>query len=200
MDTDFLSRFFTPNGGIDVFALSLAAANNRKHEGEDTFEGLDQTLAHSVSSSRECNDAMPSFEVRYQTRGLYDIIHLLVYCSDFVGDMVTIENTVLCLLKDLGWDPELPRVGAVVHMSGSNEFVNAMTYCVTRQRLPHHGVRLSRDNVEAQEALDHLLKQCTHAVEFTSRRMATQCTTHQSHFSTLAYAHGLSYLKFVLNE
>ncbi|MNE95524.1 hypothetical protein D3C80_1936210 [compost metagenome] len=114
--------------------------------------------------------------------------------------MVTIENTVLALLRDLGWDPDLPRVGAVIHMSGSPEFVNAMTYVVTRQRLPHHGVRLSRDNVEAQEALDHLLKQCTHAVEFTSRRMALQCLTHQSHFSTLAYAHGLSYLKFVLNE
>ena len=200
MNTDPLSRFFLPNGGIDVFALSAQYAKNRKHRGEDNFEGLDQTLLNSVSSSRECNDAMPSYEVRYQTRGLYDIIHLLVYCSDFVGDMVTIENTVLSLLKDLGWDPELPRVGVVVHMSGSTEFVNAMTYCVTKQRLPHHGVRLSRDNVEAQEALDHLLKQCTHAVEFTSRRMATQNFTQQSHFATLAYAHGLSYLKFVLNE
>lgn len=186
MNTDSLAsirRYFLADGSIDVFALSVKAAEKER--------------AGRIGVS---NVAMPSFEVRHQTRGLYDVIHLLVYCSDFVGDMVTIENTVLALLKDLGWDPELPRVGAEVHMSGSTEFVNAMTYCVTKQRLPHHGVRLSKDNVEAQEALDHLLKQCTHAVEFTSRRMATQGFSQQSHFATMAWSHGLSYLKFVLNE
>ena len=171
--------FLRADGSIDVFALAQKASGIHK---------------------RECGQALPSFDVRFQTRGLYDVIHLLVYCSDFVGDMVSIENTVLTLLKDLGWDPELPRVGVEVYISGNTEFVNAMTYCVTRQRLPHHGVRLSKDNAEAQEALDHLLKQCTHAVEFTSRRMATQCFTQQSHFYNLAYAHGLSYLKFVLSE
>jgi hypothetical protein len=167
-----------PTGGIDVFAQAIMATTGRS----------------------ERNDALPSVNVKLETRGLYDVVHLLVYCSDFVGDMVSIENTVLTLLKDLGWDPELPRVGAVLHISGSTEFVNAMTYCVTKQRLPHHGVRLSKDNAEAQESIDHLLKQCTHAVEFTSRRMATQNFTQQSHFATLAWSHGLSYLKFILNE
>lgn len=171
--------FILANGKIDLFALAQRAVR---------------------VGERENSQALPSYDVRFQTRGLYDVIHLLVYCSDFVGDMVSIEHTVLTLIKDLGWDPELPRVGVEVHISGSTEFVNAMTYCVTRQRLPHHGVRLSKDNVEAQEALDHLLKQCTHAVEFTSRRMATQCFSQQSHFSSLAYSHGLSYLKFVLTE
>lgn len=171
--------FVRADGSIDLFAVAQKASGIGK---------------------RICREAIPSFEVRHQTRGLYDVVHLLVYCPDFVGDMVIIENTVVALLKDFGWDPELPRVGAVVHMAGGDGFVNAMTYIIARLRLPHHSVWLSKDNGEAQEALDHELKQCTHAVEFTSRRMATQCYSQQSHFGELAYNHGLSYLKFVLNE
>lgn len=176
------SEFLLPDGSIDIFSLSKKA--------QKLFAG----------NRVRFTAALPSEAVLFQTRGLYDVVHLLAYCADFVGDMVTIERTVITLLTDLGWDPQLPRVGVVLNISGCDAFITAMSQCAINHRIPCHGIRLSKDNGLAHEQLDHLLKQCTHAVEFTSRRVATQCFTQQSHFYSMAYAHGLSYLKFVLTE
>lgn len=139
-------------------------------------------------------------EVQKRTQGMYDVVRLMVYCPDFIGDMQTINQTVTLLLQNLGWDPDQPRVGAVVHYSGSDEFIKAMTYSLLRQRLPYYSLTLPRHNDRALEVLDHGLKQCTHAVEFVSRRAAKGEYVTQSQFNTLAHAAGLSYLKFVLSE
>ena len=139
-------------------------------------------------------------EVLKRTQGMYDVVRLMVYCPDFIGDMQTINQTVLLLLQNLGWDPDQPRVGAVVHYTGSDEFIKAMTYSLLRQRLPYYSLTLPRHNDRALEVLDHGLRQCTHAVEFVSRRAAKGEYVTQSQFNTLAYASGLSYLKFVLSE
>lgn len=177
---------------------------------DEAMAAVDNQSYFTPNRMRECHDSgyvrrsthgvMASPEVLKRTQGMFDIIHLMVYCPDFIGDMNTINQTVGLLLQNLGWDPEEPRVGAVVHYSGSDEFIKAMTYSLLRQRLPYYSLTLPRDNDRALETLDHGVKQCSHAVEFISRRSARGEYVTQSQFSTLAYAAGLSYLKFVLAE
>lgn len=143
-------------------------------------------------------EPMPSSDVRHCTQGMYNVVHLMVYVPRFTGEMIFIENTVLRLLEDLGWDPEEPRVGAAVHFLGDPAFVNAMTAVIQRRRLPFSSVRLPRDPELAMEALDHAFKHVTHAVEFQSRHHAVLDDKMQSVFAQTAWTHGVSYLKFAL--
>jgi hypothetical protein len=143
-------------------------------------------------------EPQPSSDVRHCTQGMYSIVHLMVYCPRFTGEMIYIENTVLRLLEDLGWDPEEPRVGAAVHFLGDPAFLNAMTAVIQRHRLPFSSVRLPRDPELAFEALDHAFKHVTHAVEFTRRDAFATPDKLTSTFAQTAWAHGVSYLNFAL--
>jgi len=143
-------------------------------------------------------EPMPSSDVRHCTQGMYSVVHLMVYCPVFRGEMIYIENTVLKLLEDLGWDPEEPRVGAALHVMGDPEFINAMTSLIHRRRIPFSSVRLPRDPDLAFEALDHAFKQVTHAVEFTARDNFNNPSALASTFAQTAWTHGVSYLKFAL--
>lgn len=142
--------------------------------------------------------AISSDEVRRQTQGMYDVIHLMVYCPQFTGEMTYIENTILLLLMDLGWDLTEPRCGAVVFFMGDPEFVKAMSHVIVRRRLPHSSIQLPRDNEIAMEAMDHAIKGCTHAVEFCSRALMSRPMYPESVFSQMAWAAGVSYRKFAL--
>lgn len=162
---------------------------------------------HSMTFTREgeCSSSitrggepMPSSDVRHCTQGMYSVVHLMVYCPVFRGEMIYIENTVLKLLEDLGWDPEEPRVGAALHVMGDPEFINAMTSLIHRRRIPFSSVRLPRDPDLAFEALDHAFKQVTHAVEFTARDNFNNPSALASTFAQTAWTHGVSYLKFAL--
>lgn len=151
-----------------------------------------------ASSITRGGEPMPSSDVRHCTQGMYSVVHLMVYCPVFRGEMIYIENTVLKLLEDLGWDPEEPRVGAALHVMGDPEFINAMTSLIHRRRIPFSSVRLPRDPDLAFEALDHAFKQVTHAVEFTARDNFTNPSALASTFAQTAWTHGVSYLKFAL--
>lgn len=173
---------------------------------EEAMLGIDRQDYFTPAMAREnvvwgrAKSVIGSPEVLKRTQGMFDVVHLMVYCPDFIGDMNTINQTVLLLLQNLGWDPEDPRIGAVVHYTGSDEFIKVMTHSLIRHRIPYYSLTLPRHNDRALEAMDHGLKQCTHAVEFVSRRAAKGEYTTQSQFNVLAYAAGLSYLKFVLSE
>lgn len=143
-------------------------------------------------------EPQPSSDVRHCTQGMYSVVHLMVYCPVFRGEMTFIENTVLRLLEDLGWDPEEPRVGAALHILGDPEFLNAMTSIIHRRRIPFSSVRLPRDPELALEALDHAFKNVTHAVEFTARDGFSNQSCVTSTFAQTAWTHGVSYLKFAL--
>lgn len=143
-------------------------------------------------------EPMPSSDVRHCTQGMYSVVHLMVYCPVFRGEMIYIENTVLKLLEDLGWDHEEPRVGAALHFMGDPQFINAMTALIHRRRIPFSSVRLPRDPELALEALDHAFKHVTHAVEFSARESFNGENPVSSTFAQTAWTHGVSYLKFAL--
>ena len=199
-----------PTLGGFVESLSITRGASAIATVEEAMAAVDRQDYFTPNMMRECHDmgyvrrdaggVIGSPEVLKHTQGMYDVVRLMVYCPDFIGDMQTINQTVSLLLQNLGWDPDQPRVGAVVHYSGSDEFIKAMTYSLLRQRLPYYSLTLPRHNDRALEVLDHGLKQCTHAVEFVSRRSAKGEYVVQSQFNVLAYAAGLSYLKFVLSE
>lgn len=199
-----------PNYGGFIESLSITRGCAAIATVDEAMAAVDRQDYFTPNRMRECHDAgyggrdasgvIGSPEVLKRTQGMYDVVRLMVYCPDFIGDMQTINQTVTMLLQNLGWDPDQPRVGVVVHYTGSDEFIKAMTYSLLRQRLPYYSLSLPRHNDRALEVLDHGLRQCTHAVEFISRRAAKGEYVVQSQFNTLAYAAGLSYLKFVLSE
>jgi len=153
---------------------------------------------NDVASHIRGGDAIPSDDVRHCTQGMYGVVHLMVYCPRFRGEMILIENTVLRLLMDLGWDPDEPRVGAVVSFMGDPEFTKAMAYVIVKRRLPHSSYHLPRDPEIAMEAMEYAFKQTTHAVEFAARDVFTNPDSQTSVFAQMAWSHGVSYLKFAL--
>jgi hypothetical protein len=191
-----------PHPGVDYHVQDLANGGYRRLCSIESISITRGTGDAGFSRDGETEsitrggEPQPSSDVRHCTQGMYSIVHLMVYCPRFTGEMTYIENTVLKLLEDLGWDPEEPRVGAAVHFMGDPAFINAMTSVIHRRRLPFSSVRLPRDPELALEALDHSFKHVTHAVEFASRTNHTDSVT--STFAQTAWTHGVSYLKFAL--
>jgi hypothetical protein len=190
-----VSRFYPP---LSTVYNNDAANELFKAYTVAAIECMTTDRRNDVLSHIRGGEPIPSDEVLRQTQGLYNVVHLMVYCPHFTGEMLTIENTVLRLLMDLGWNPEDPRVGATVSFLGDPEFTKAMAYVIVKRRLPHSSYHLPRDPELAMEAMEYAFKQTTHAVEFSSRSSFFSPDAQRSVFSQMAWSHGVSYLKFAL--